>query len=71
MISTIKTRQQRMSLERIIPIVLFIENNNIQEDSLYGNIHNYYTTNRWPPQNKKEYLEKQSKKDVEKIWVGR
>ena len=71
MISTIKTREQRMSLERIIPIVLFIENNNIQEDSLYGNIHNYYTTNRWPPQNKKEYLEKQSKKDVEKIWVGR
>ena len=60
-----------MSLERIIPIVLFIENNNIQEDSLYGNIHNYYPTNRWPPQNKKEYLEKQTKKGLEKIWVGR
>ncbi len=71
MISTIKTREERMNLERIIPIVLFIENNNIQEDSLYGNIHNYYPTNRWPPQNKKEYLEKQTKKDLEKIWVGR
>ena len=40
-------------------------------DSLYGNIHNYYPTNRWPPQNKKEYLEKQTKKGLEKIWVGR